>query len=275
MTNRFPVFPGQPIVVFTDLDGTLLDHHQYQVNEAAEALRLLEARGWPLVFCSSKTFSEQVHIQKELEVQGPFIFENGSAVAIPKGYFAAMLPAPVEQDGFEIFPLAHAEFLDARLELAEFQGVNGFSDVSDSELTKATGLKGEALARARDRWYTETLVSPLNEIQALELSKKIAKNGWVLSKGGRFYTLQSATADKGRAMLWLAEIFTKNRLAPPLLAALGDSPNDLPMLVSADFPFLVQRFDGNWADFNIPGLVKVEAIGPAGFLAAIRMMLGA
>jgi mannosyl-3-phosphoglycerate phosphatase len=275
MTNHFPVFPGQPMVVFTDLDGTLLDHHTYQANEAAEALRLLEARGWPLVFCSSKTFSEQVFLQKELEVQGPFIFENGSAVAIPKGYFTAMLPAPMEREGFEIFPLAHGNFSEARLELIGFQGINGFSDVSDAELANATGLKEDDLTRARDRWFTETLVSPIDETQALELSKTIAKNGWLLSKGGRFYTIQSASADKGRAMLWLAEIFTKNRLAPPLLAALGDSPNDLPMLVAADFPFLVQRFDGDWADLNIPGLVKVEAVGPAGFLAAIRMMLGA
>lgn len=74
MTNHFPVFPGQPMVVFTDLDGTLLDHHTYQANEAAEALRLLEARGWPLVFCSSKTFSEQVFFAKRTGSTRPVHF---------------------------------------------------------------------------------------------------------------------------------------------------------------------------------------------------------
>lgn len=274
MTNRFPVFPGQPLVVFTDLDGTLLDHHSYQANEAAEAIRLLEARGWPLVFCSSKTFSEQVFLQKELGVYGPFIFENGSAVAIPKGYFVAMLPAPIEHEGFEVYPLAHAGFDEARTILVDFQDVKGFSDVSDAQLAAATGLEGEALARARDRRYTETLVTSLDEAQAWELSKRIEGRDWSLSKGGRFFTLQSVHADKGRAMLWLAEVFTKNRLAPPLMAAMGDSSNDLPMLVGADFPFLVQRFDGTWANLDVPNLVRIEAIGPAGFLAAVRMMLG-
>ena len=36
---------GRPVVVFTDLDGTLLDHDSYRPDEALPCLRALERRG--------------------------------------------------------------------------------------------------------------------------------------------------------------------------------------------------------------------------------------
>ncbi|RLG21689.1 hypothetical protein DRN72_03465 [Methanosarcinales archaeon] len=41
-------------VVFTDLDGTLLDS-EYSFEEALDTLRWLEDNHIPVVFCSSKT----------------------------------------------------------------------------------------------------------------------------------------------------------------------------------------------------------------------------
>ena len=75
-------------------------------------------------------------------------------------------------------------------------------------------------------------------------------------------------------MQWLVKVFAQNLSEVPLLAAIGDSPNDFPLLAAVDFPFLVQRQDGSWADLELPGLTKVDGIGPAGFSAAIRMLTG-
>lgn len=272
--TQLPIPRNRPAVVFTDLDGTLLDHHRYTADAAADALRRLRERGWPVVFCSSKTFAEQVELQQKLGLAAPFIIENGSAVVVPRGYFSAVPVAPIHMEGYEVFPLAHADALSARAEIAHFQGVQGFYDISDVELSAATGLTGEALVRARARWFTETLVTPLDAGQVDALGTQLSKNGWVLSKGGRFYTVQSANADKGRAMLWLADIFSKNLPEAPLLVAVGDSPNDLPMLAAAHLPFLVQRHNGTWSDLEVIGLRRVEGIGPAGFSVAVQMLLG-
>ncbi|MBK6996228.1 MAG: hypothetical protein IPH31_15350 [Lewinellaceae bacterium] len=118
------------------------------------------------------------------------------------------------------------------------------------------------------------MVTQLDTEQVRLLGQQFAKNGWVLARGGRFYTLLSAQADKGRAMQWLVKVFAQNLPEMPVLAAIGDSPNDFPLLAAADFPFLVQRQDGSWADLELPGLTKVDGIGPAGFSAAIRMLTG-
>ena len=36
------------------------------------------------------------------------------------------------------------------------------------------------------------------------------------------------------------------------------------MLVAVDHPFLVQKPDGSWAELDVPGLQKLEGIGPKG-----------
>ena len=45
-------------VVFTDLDGTLLDHTSYSHQAAEPALEAIRERRIPLVFCTSKTRAE-------------------------------------------------------------------------------------------------------------------------------------------------------------------------------------------------------------------------
>ncbi|GAB4494383.1 MAG: mannosyl-3-phosphoglycerate phosphatase-related protein [Saprospiraceae bacterium] len=276
--TQLPIAPGQPLLLFTDLDGTLIDHHSYSADEARAALDRLAAHQIPVIFCSSKTFEEQTFLQKQLGLRQPFILENGSAVAIPEGYFknlpAPEHPIPAASSGYKIFPLSSVSARMIRNELSHFQHIQGFSDVSNAELSQATGLEGEALQRARDRLFTETLLTPLDAEQVIFLNKQLTAKGIILSRGGRFYTAQPAHTDKGKALLWLAGIFQKNRVEKPLLAATGDSPNDASMLAAVDFPFLVQKHNGSWAEIQVANLIKVGGIGPAGFSMAVEMLLG-
>jgi mannosyl-3-phosphoglycerate synthase len=74
-------------VVFTDLDGSLLHPLTYSYTQALDALRLLQEREIPIIFCSAKTRAEQEVYREELGVKAPFIVENGGAIFIPRDYF--------------------------------------------------------------------------------------------------------------------------------------------------------------------------------------------
>ena len=82
------------VVIFTDLDGTLLDSATYSYRSALPALELLQQKRIPLVFCSAKTRAEQETYHNRLGIFDPFIVENGGAIFIPQGYF----PFPFDQD---------------------------------------------------------------------------------------------------------------------------------------------------------------------------------
>jgi mannosyl-3-phosphoglycerate phosphatase len=75
------------IIVFTDLDGTLLDYRNYSFEKALPALELIKQKNIPLVICSSKTRSEIEYYRKKLSNDHPFISENGGGIFIPKDYF--------------------------------------------------------------------------------------------------------------------------------------------------------------------------------------------
>lgn len=71
------------IIIFTDLDGTLLDRQTYSWDAARPALGLIKERSIPLALCSSKTRAEIEVIRKELDNPDPFICENGGGNLYP------------------------------------------------------------------------------------------------------------------------------------------------------------------------------------------------
>ena len=75
------------LLVFTDLDGTLLDHYTYSAKPALEALNVLKAHGIPVIFNTSKTAVECQAISASLGLCDPFVVENGSAIYYPKHHF--------------------------------------------------------------------------------------------------------------------------------------------------------------------------------------------
>ena len=54
-------------MVFTDLDGTLLDHDTYRWDEAEPALTLCASRNVPVILVSSKTRAEMNALRARLE----------------------------------------------------------------------------------------------------------------------------------------------------------------------------------------------------------------
>ena len=71
------------LLVFTDLDGSLMEHESYSIEAARPALDELAARQIPLILNSSKSAAEMTAIQQQLELRHPFICENGAALFRP------------------------------------------------------------------------------------------------------------------------------------------------------------------------------------------------
>jgi predicted mannosyl-3-phosphoglycerate phosphatase (HAD superfamily) len=75
-------------VVFTDIDGTLVDINTAEYGKNTRRLIDLLKKNIPLILTSAKTRLEQNMVRKDLGLTDPYIIENGGAVVIPKGYFS-------------------------------------------------------------------------------------------------------------------------------------------------------------------------------------------
>ncbi|VEB57950.1 mannosyl-3-phosphoglycerate phosphatase [Salmonella enterica subsp. enterica] len=72
-----------PLLIFTDLDGTLLNSHTFEWQPAAPWLTRLHESGVPVILCSSKTAAEMLQLQTTLNLQGlPLIAENGAVLQL-------------------------------------------------------------------------------------------------------------------------------------------------------------------------------------------------
>src|SRR5689334_22156800 len=94
-------------VLFCDIDGTITNKYTHSFEGSDEYIRKLISNGVTFILNSSKTFSEILQIQRELKILQPFIFENGSAIAIPE---KSVLKFATEENhykerNFLIFPL--------------------------------------------------------------------------------------------------------------------------------------------------------------------------
>jgi predicted mannosyl-3-phosphoglycerate phosphatase (HAD superfamily) len=69
-------------LVFTDLDGTLLDR-RYDLEAAAAAMDSLHDLGCICIPASSKTYDEMVALNKFRKFPSPCIFENGAGLFWP------------------------------------------------------------------------------------------------------------------------------------------------------------------------------------------------
>ena len=85
-------------IVFTDLDGSLLDFDRYSFEGARPSLDRLKRLDIPVVFTTSKTRREVEVLRRETGIDAPFIVENGAAVYVPPFYSAGFHGAALRHE---------------------------------------------------------------------------------------------------------------------------------------------------------------------------------
>lgn len=259
------------LIVFSDLDGTLLDGRDHSFDPARPALRLLAEHGIPLVLCSSKTRAEIAFHRERLGNRDPFVVENGGAVHVPKGYFGfGFNHDRVTADCLVIELGAPYETLVRALgELMRRTGVplRGFSDMTVDEVAAHCALPLDLAAQAKQREHDE----PFLILRPEAAGDVMAAAELPVTQGDRFYHLSAS--DKGRAVSVLIDLF--ERACPGAVSVgLGDTLNDQPLLAAVDIPILVQLSEGGYdSRVAVPGLRYAEGAGPAGWNAAVAELV--
>lgn len=257
-------------LVFTDLDGTLLDHDTYSYDAAQPALQLIKEKKIPLVVCTSKTRAEIEDFRAAIGNADPFISENGGAIFVPKGYFDFGFDYSRETDNYLVVELGTGyEQLLQTLDSIRKSGINilGFNDMTDEELAADTGLSLSKARLAKKREYDEAfkLINPALEEK---VKQAIVGSGLNCTKGGRYWHIMGNN-DKGRAVQLLTGFYRK-AYSELLTIGLGDSQNDFSMLDNVDTPYIMKRKDGSYA---IDRYNKSPGIGPAGWNRTITGLL--
>ncbi len=225
------------IVVFTDLDGTFLDHNDYSFAAAESCLDFIKKQNIPLIFTSSKTAVEIHNLCTETDSYHPYISENGGLLSIPKNYFSSS-NSPTTEYEHVLIGTSRNDINTILETLHKSYEFTSFREMTIDEIMACTGLSKDLAIMANQRECTEPVLWQDSEEHLKQFSKAIQESNLHLVSGGRFHHVMGKH-DKATTMLILLEYFEKNINGKVTSIALGDSPNDYKMLQTADYGILI------------------------------------
>lgn len=253
------------MVVFTDLDGTLLDASTFDAGPARAVLRRLREEGIPVVPVTSKTRAELVPLLTDLELPGPAVFESGGGILRAEG------------DGWtseSIGPRAgRLRRLARSIERETGASLRFLGQMSREEAAARTGLSGGALDRALDRRFDEPFVLDGGRLDDVVVAAR--KLDLAVEVGGRFLHLRGAKG-KGDAVAALRLEFARGCPDGVRTVGLGDAPMDASFLALTDIPVIVPMTNGRPHPAlrkALPGARVAPEPGPAGWARAMEGIL--
>ena len=241
--------------VVSDVDGTLMDH-SYDLTPAKETIKTLQKLSIPVILCTSKTAAEVKVIRKELNLTDPYIVENG----------AAIYGESLEKVNGEIILGEKYEILEDILNFISNEidyKLIPLNNLTDQEATELTGLKGDSLNLMRDRHWSMPFLNPPSFLEdRINISCK--KLNVDIFKGNRMSHLLSTNSNKGKAINALKQYSNSRNIQ---IIGLGDSPNDMPLLLNSDIRIVIPGKDGPNLDLidKLEGVEFILASEPNGY----------
>ena len=255
------------ILIFTDLDGSLLHRDTFKFDEIKDYLKQLISKGIFIIPNTSKTEKEILEFNNELGSSLPYISENGSAINgldllnsnLPKELILSR-----EKDRLiKIFK----ESVPVKLQ----NKCKWLSEMDKKKQSLIFGLEDDKLKMALDRKYTIPFLFEGNKSERNELSKIVKNKGLALQEGGRVINLTDKV-NKAKALQVFVRFFKKNNKNVKTIAV-GDNYNDLDMLKTSEFPCLVFNDKFTLDEIPIKNLITTNKPSPEGWADVIKKAL--
>ncbi len=260
------------ILIFTDLDGSLLNHNNFEFREIKDFILNCIKNGIKIIPNTSKTKSEIQVFLDQLGHNLPFVVENGAAVhnldLVHTNFKFKNNSLVFSRSVSEILTLFEKSIP------VEFQKRCLFlKDMSSIEQTKILGLNKKYLPFALNRDYSMPLVFDGSKELVNEFTVLLKKIGMKLHEGGRIYNICD-DCSKGKAMTTLIEKLKNEFNFNTHTIVIGDSPNDISMLNLSDQPCIIPLPNKkNLCYLNDKKIIRATQSAPQGWEEVVRASL--
>ena len=255
------------ILIFTDLDGSLLHRDTFEFDIIKDYLKQLLSKGIFIIPNTSKTEKEILEFNNELGSSLPYICENGAAIKglelLNSNLPNELILSKEKSNIIKIFEKSVPIDLQSKCKW--------LSDMDQKKQSIIFGLESEKLKIALDRKYTIPFIFDGIKSEKNELFKIVKKKGLALQEGGRVINLTDKV-NKAKALQVFVRFFKKKNQNIKTIAV-GDNYNDLDMLKNSDVPCLVFNDQFKLDQINIANLVFSNQPSPEGWADVIKMAL--
>ncbi|MEM7794409.1 MAG: HAD-IIB family hydrolase [Cyanobacteria bacterium P01_C01_bin.118] len=262
------------LIIFTDLDGTLLNGETYDYAATVPIIQQLKSLKIPVVPVTSKTRAEVSTLRQEVGLTDPFVTENGSGIFVEVNHNPFKEPPGEQEDDYYLVDLG-CPYVQARAGLRVIanelrHSLLGFGDMTIERLQKYTGLSAKDAQEAKAREFSEPFITP-KAVTSEQIVEAVETIGFKVVVGDRFSHLIGPDAGKGNAVKRLVALYQS--ILPSdeniVTIGLGNSPNDLDMLENVDHPIVLPGAEGPHPQLGNRGWHIASASAPQGWVDAV------
>ena len=256
------------ILIFTDLDGSLLDKVTFKFDDVKDYLKKLISRGIIIVLNSSKTESELLDFNEQNYFDFSFISENGSSIHglnkihhnLPQKVFMGRSKDEIQK--------IYNKNIGSDLK----NKITYILDLKIEEQQKILGLPLDKISLATKRMHSIPIQFKGNEIEKNNFIKNINQIGLTAQSGGRIINICDNT-NKSKAMSKALRLIRKELGDEIITIGVGDNENDVEMIKQTDYPCLVKNENFDSSLINIDNLIKSDEPSPKGWSDVIKTAL--
>ena len=253
------------IIIFSDLDGSLLDKDTFGFDEIEDYFKELISKGIKIIPNSSKTEAELSDFNNQYNLNLSFIAENGSSIH-GLNLIHENLPEKIilSRTADEIYKVYNQNITpDLKIK------ITFILNLKSNEQQEIFGLSLEKMNLAIKRDHSIPIQFNGTEIEKNEFIKIMNNSGLTIQTGGRIMNICD-NVNKSKAMSKTMELINKEIDKEIITIGVGDNQNDIDMLKHSDYPCLVKNNSFDSSLLNIDNLIKSTEPSPRGWADVIK-----
>ena len=256
------------ILIFTDLDGSLLDKDTFRFDEIEDYFRELLSEGIKIIPNSSKTEAELYDFNEQYNLNLSFIVENGSCIH-GLNLINANLPKKISlsRSANEIYEI-YNQNMTANLK----EKIIFILNLKSNQQEEIFGLPLDKIKLAIKRNYSLPIQFNGTEIEKKEFIKIINDSGLSIQTGGRIMNICD-NVNKSKALSKTLDLIKKEIDKEIITVGVGDNQNDIDMLKLSDYACLVKNDNFDSSLINMDNLIKSIEPSPRGWADVIKMAI--
>ena len=213
------------IIIFTDLDGSLLDKDTFEFHEIKDYFRDLVSKGIKIIPNSSKTEAELLDFNEQNNLDLSFITENGSSIhGLNKIHHNLPDKIIISRTKDEI-----RNIYESNISLDFKNKITHILELEIEKQQKILGLPLNKVKLAIKRDHSILIKFNGTESEKNEFTKILKNSGLTIQTGGRIMNVCD-NVNKSKAMYRALQLIRKELTEEIITIGVGDNENDIEMI---------------------------------------------
>ena len=228
------------IVIFTDLDETLLKDNKYYYNILNNFIKKLLRYGCIIIPVTSKTYLEVIDILKQIKFKLPFSVENGAAYYLPvkntKDYTYKKIINP-----YAVNKITIRQILNKKIFKNHLQNIKFIENLNLLDQKKITKLNIKQLKNFNSRQYTiPVLLSGDNDFKR-KFESSLLKYNLKIIFGGKLNNISGLHSKLNSLNFFTNQYKKKLKTKKLITISLGDNQNDIEILNYSNYSGIIKN----------------------------------